>query len=180
MSEGLELLRFPVGRYRKPERLDLETITQLIKVIEDFPGKLRQETAKLNDEQLDTVYRKDGWSIRQVTNHCADSHMNSFTRLKLALTEDCPTIKPYDEAQWAELADSKAMGVEASLKILEGLHERWVFLLRSLDEAGLKKKFYHPEDKKEVQVMELIAIYAWHCRHHLAHITTLKKRMAWD
>jgi DinB superfamily len=175
----LEQLKFPIGKYEKTSVLTPQLLAQFISDIETFPSKLKKETESLNNEQLDTVYRSDGWTIRQVVNHCADSHMNSLVRFKLALTEDKPTIKPYFEDRWAELVDSKTMPIEPALKMLEGIHERWTVLLKSLTEVQLKRTFIHPEHEKEISINENIAIYAWHCNHHLAHITTLKKQKNW-
>jgi hypothetical protein len=174
-----EKSKFPIGKFRKPEKLTKEIIEGFIQDIESFPSRLKKEVATLNNDQLDTPYRPDGWTIRQVVHHCADSHMNSIIRFKLALTEDKPTIKPYYEERWAELPDSKNLPVESSLKLLEGLHTRWIILLRSLTEDDLRKTFIHPEHGKEFRIDENIGVYAWHCNHHLAHITTLKKTKNW-
>lgn len=175
----MDKLKFPIGEFQKPDDLTEALIANYISDIQSFPQRLRKEVENLSDEQLDSPYRSDGWTIRQVVNHCADSHLNSFTRFKLALTEDKPTIKPYYEDRWAELADSKTMPVEPALKMLEGLHERWTVLLTSLTKEDLKKKFIHPEHGKEISLDENIGIYAWHGNHHLAHITSLKKRKNW-
>jgi hypothetical protein len=175
----MDSLKFPIGKYQKPENITRENLNNFINDIETFPTKLRKEVENLTNEQLDTPYRPEGWTIRQVVNHCADSHMNSLTRLKLALTEDQPTIKPYYEEKWAELADSKNMPIEPALKMLEGIHQRWTILLRSLNDADFKKKFIHPEHGKVFQLDENTGLYAWHCNHHLAHITTLKKSKEW-
>ena len=172
-------LRFPIGQFQKPDNLTKNLIDKFIDDIETFPERLRKEVENLSDVQLDTPYRPDGWTIRQVVNHCADSHMNSLTRFKLALTENKPTIKPYYEDKWAELADSKNMPIEPALKMLKGIHQRWTILLRSLKEDDLKKRFIHPEHGKEFQLDENIGLYAWHCNHHLAHITTLKDGKSW-
>ncbi len=181
MSESeLVSLKFPIGKFQKPTELSQELLEGYITDIETFPSRLKKELATLNDEQLDTPYRPDGWTLRQVVHHCADSHMNSLTRFKLALTEDKPTIKPYYEERWAELADSKTMPVQQSLLLLEGLHARWTVLLWSLTAAELKRSFIHPEHGKEFRLDENLGIYAWHCNHHLAHITMLKKAKHWD
>jgi hypothetical protein len=177
--EYLELLKFPIGKYRKAEALSSEIISHDINEIAAFPARLREVVEHLNEEQLNTPYRPEGWSIRQVVHHCADSHMNSFIRFKLALTEEEPIIKPYHEERWAELPDSKTMPIEPSLILLQGLHERWVALLQSLSESDLKKTFLHPEHGKSFRIDENIGIYAWHGNHHLAHITSLKSRMQW-
>jgi hypothetical protein len=178
MSE-LENLKFPIGKFQKPEKLTKEIIESFIQDIESFPSRLKKEVATLNNDQLDTPYRPQGWTIRQVVHHCADSHMNSIIRFKLALTEDKPTIKPYYEERWAELTDSKILPVEPSLKLLEGLHTRWTVLLKSLKEEDFQKTFIHPEHGREFRIDENIGVYAWHCNHHLAHITTLKKTKNW-
>ena len=175
----LDQLRFPIGKYINTTVIDSNGLKNFIADIQSFPKCLNEEVAHLNDAQLDTPYRPEGWTIRQVVHHCADSHMNSLTRFKLALTEDSPTIKPYYEERWAELADSKFTPIESSLKLLEGLHERWVALLNSLTELQLKRNFIHPEHGKSFQLDENIGVYAWHCNHHLAHITSLKTRMNW-
>ncbi len=165
-----EQLRYPIGQFIKPDQITKDIISIWIHDIASFPERLRIEVDGLSDEQLDTPYRPEGWTIRQVIHHCADSHMNSFIRFKLALTEDHPTIKPYFEDRWADLPDSKQITVDASLKILEGLHERWVVLLNSLTEIDLSRTFYHPENRQAIRLDENIGIYAWHCNHHLAHI----------
>ncbi len=180
MSEQeLEKLRFPIGKFIAPPTLDEQVLNLFIKDIESFPERLKKETIHLSDEQLNTPYRPQGWTIRQVVHHCADSHMNSLIRFKLALTEEKPTIKPYWEDRWAELADSKTMPIEPSLMLLQGLHQRWTVLLRSLGENDLHKSFIHPEHGKEFRLDANIGVYAWHCNHHLAHITELKKRKEW-
>lgn len=172
-------LRFPIGEYRKPETITPALREQFIGDIKTFPARIKAATVPLTDAQLDTPYREGGWTIRQVVHHCADSHSNSLTRFKLALTEDRPVIKPYMEALWAELPDSKTMSLAPAIKMLEGIHERWVVLLQSLTEEQLQRTFIHPESKREITLAENMAIYAWHCNHHLAHITSLKERMGW-
>lgn len=179
LEQDLEILRFPIGRFKKPEIISPELIQRWIGDIESFPSRVKNEVIHLSDEQLDTPYRENGWTIRQVVHHCADSHMNSFTRFKLTLTEEKPIIKPYWEDRWAELLDSKTMEIGPSLQMLEGVHKRWVVLLNSLTEQDYAKSFVHPEHGKEFQLDENIGIYAWHCNHHLAHITQLKKRKNW-
>jgi hypothetical protein len=176
--EELEKLRFPVGPFVVPQNMTEQQLNQCISDIETFPGKLRKETEHLTDDQLDTVYRPDGWTIKQVVHHCADSHMNSFMRFKLTLTEDTPTVKPYFEDRWAELVDS-AMPIEPSLRMIEGIHQRWVAILRSLSTIDLKKGFNHPEQGRVIPLNEVIAMYAWHSNHHLAHITSLKSKKGW-
>jgi hypothetical protein len=165
-----EHLQYPIGQFSMPESITKEIISHWIDDIASFPERLRIAVSELSDEQLEHTYRPGGWTIRQVIHHCADSHMNSFIRFKLALTEDQPTIKPYYEDRWAELQDTKNMTVQSSLKILEGLHLRWTHLLRALTQTDYARTFYHPENKKTIRLDENIGIYAWHCNHHLAHI----------
>lgn len=173
-------LRYPIGKFEKPAELTRELLDEYIRTIESFPSRLTREVAHLTDEQLDIPYRPGGWTIRQVVNHCADSHLNSLVRFKLALTEDKPAIKPYFEDRWAELADSKQISIEPALNMLKGLHERWAVLLKSLTEEDMSRCFIHPEHGRETRLDENIALYAWHCDHHLAHITTLKRSRGWQ
>ncbi len=175
----LEELKYPIGKFNKPETITRDILAKWVSVIAAFPAKLKDEVNHLANEQLDTQYRPDGWTVRQVVHHCADSHMNSFTRFKLTLTEVKPTIKPYWEDRWAELTDGKTMPIEHSLILLDGLHARWTGLLNSLTEQDLDRKFIHPEDGREIPLNENVGVYAWHCEHHLAHITELKKRKNW-
>ncbi len=165
-------LRYPIGTFERPEHIDEQQLSEWIKIIADFPQEIRRATRSLTDEQLNTPYREGGWTIRQVVHHCADSHMNAFIRFKLALTEANPVIRPYKEALWAELPDSK-LPVEPSLRLLEGLHERWTTLLESLSEEDLEKTFIHPEQEQQISLAVAIGMYAWHSRHHLAHIKSL-------
>ena len=169
-------LRYPIGQFDKPTVITRRVIEKWIETIGSFPELLSFEVALLADKQLDTPYREGGWTIRQVVHHCADSHMNAFVRFKLALTEDNPVIKPYDEASWAELSDSKSLPVASSLFILKGLHYRWRTLLKSLDEESLKRKYTHPEHGQEFALDEAIGMYAWHCNHHLAHVKFVTRR----
>jgi hypothetical protein len=178
-DQELEKLKFPIGHFVKPAELTKKLRETFIHDIEGFPDRLEKEVASLNEEQLDTEYRPKGWTIRQVVHHCSDSHMNSLTRFKLTLTEDKPTIKPYWEDRWAELADSKTMPVAPALQMLKGLHARWTVLLKSVKEEEWQRSFIHPEHGKEITLGENIGIYAWHCNHHLAHITQLKARKNW-
>lgn len=167
---NIEQLKFPIGKFSKPEIISEEHILHWISEIETFPNRIRQLTNELSVAQLNWIYRPEGWTIKQVVHHCADSHINSFVRFKLALTEEIPTIKPYEEAKWAELRDGLDDDISASLQIIEGVHYRWVLLLKSLDAAQLHRQFSHPETKKIYCLDEIIGLYAWHCNHHLAHI----------
>lgn len=173
----IEKLKYPIGTFTPPNHIIKENLEQWIATLENFPAVLCTEVANLTSDQLDTPYRPQGWTIRQVIHHCADSHMNSLIRLKLALTEENPTIKPYEEARWAELDDSKKMGIEPSLKIIEGIHKRWVALLKNSSVDTLSRTFYHPENKRTTRIDENIGLYAWHCDHHLAHIQLAKKKL---
>jgi hypothetical protein len=175
----LEKLKYPIGKYKAPEEYSSEYIKDAISQIASFPERLEQEVILLNEEQLDTSYRKDGWTIRQVIHHCGDSHMNCYIRMKWALTEEIPIIKYYYEDRWSLLEDNLTMPIKPSLLLLEGLHYRLAYLMDSLKAIDLEKSFIHPEHNKEIQIQELIGLYAWHGNHHLAHITELKKRKGW-
>lgn len=177
-EKELNKLRYPIGKFSPPKEITTSAIKNFIKTIEETPEKLRAAVQDLNEEQLDTPYRPGGWTIRQVIHHLPDSHMNSYVRFKLALTENTPAIKTYDEAKWAELDDSKDTPIEVSLNLLESLHKRWVVLLRSMSEKDFHKTVNHPE-WGEIKLDRMLALYAWHCRHHLAHITSLRQRMGW-
>ena len=166
----MDTLKYPVGTFRKPDKITAEIRSKWIQTIKDFPGEIRQLTQSLSKNQLQLKYRPGGWTICQVVHHCADSHLNSYTRFKLALTEDEPTIRPYFEDRWAELPDAKDTDITASLQIIEGLHKRWAVFLQNLTEADFKRTFYHPEAEKTYDLNETTGLYAWHCRHHLAHI----------
>jgi len=169
----MEDMRYPVGRFEPTEG----NFEARLKEIDELPAKLRAAVAGLDNSQLDTPYRDGGWSVRQVVHHVADSHMNGYTRCKLALTEDNPTIKPYDESEWANLADSK-LPIEASLPILDCVHERWTAVWRAMSEADFSKTFVHPEHGKRT-LDWLLSMYSWHSRHHVAHIVNLRNRMGW-
>uniref|UniRef100_A0A7V3E7A0 Putative metal-dependent hydrolase n=1 Tax=Ignavibacterium album TaxID=591197 RepID=A0A7V3E7A0_9BACT len=175
----IEQLKYPIGQFVKPANITKDILKNWISDISTFPERLQNEVNHLTDEQLDTPYRPGGWTIRQVVHHCADSHMNSLIRLKLTLTEDQPTIRPYFEERWAELLDAKSMHIEPSLKIIEGIHERWTAVLSNLSDEQYKKIFIHPDQGKTFTVDEHTGYYAWHCNHHLAHITETKKRHNW-
>lgn len=176
----LEKLRYPIGKFKTPEKYSTSYLTDKIAEIASFPERLKAEVVHLSEEQLDTPYRPEGWTIRQVIHHCADSHLNCFIRVKWALTEDNPTIKYYHEDRWAELFDNLTMPIQPTLSFLEGLHFRLAYLMSSLSEADLNKSFIHPEHNKAFQLKEIIGTYAWHGNHHLAHITELKKRKEWQ
>jgi uncharacterized damage-inducible protein DinB len=170
--------RFPIGKfhYEGPPNENQKQV--FLNEIAQTPLNLRAAIAGLSDPQLDTPYRDGGWTVRQVVHHVPDSHMNSYIRFKLALTEDDPTIKPYAEDRWAELADSKTTPIEVSLTLLDTLHDRWVRLLRSLTPDDWKKTFRHPA-LGPMTLEKTLALYAWHGKHHVAHITELCKSQGW-
>jgi hypothetical protein len=174
-QQEIDRLRYPIGKFLKPQVFSKELISHNIEVIGHFPALLNDEVLHLSEEELKLMYRPDGWNIAQVVHHTADSHMNAFVRFKLALTESTPTIKPYRENLWAQLPDSSNAPIEASLKILEGMHFRWSMLLRTLSEKDFEKKYMHPEQNREITLFEGLAMYAWHCKHHLAHVQQAKK-----
>ncbi len=171
-------LRYPIGKFHYEGPLSEEHKQESLNDIASTPANLRAAVKNLSEGQLDTPYRPGGWTVRQVVHHVPDSHMNSYVRFKLALTEDEPTIKPYAEDKWAELADTKATPVEVSLALLDSLHDRWVRLLRSLTPDDWKRTFRHPE-LGTMTLEKTLALYAWHGRHHVAHITELRKQMSW-
>ncbi len=181
IAEDLEVLKYPTGKFVRGTKADTpERVAVCIAAIEAFPEKLRVEVQDLNDAQLDTPYRPDGWTVRQLVHHIADSHGQAPGRFKLALTEDTPTIKPYKEALWAELTDARTMPVEPSLRIIEGLHARWAVVVRNMSPLDFQRGFLHPEQQnREIILAEALELYVWHGAHHLAHITGLKKRMGW-
>lgn len=174
MSEDLS---FPIGKYDKNLEISSELRKQFISEIADLPNNLRESVKNLNDEQLDTPYRPDGWTIRQVVHHVGDSHMNSFIRFKLALTEDNPTIRPYAEDLWAQTAEYK-LPVDVSLDLIDAVHQRWTTLLESMSDEHFARTLTHPETGAWTLENQL-GLYAWHGKHHAAHITNLKKRNGW-
>lgn len=171
--------RFPIGPFLFDGKADRGLREQRIGEIAKAPGLVRAAVAGLSEQQLDTPYRAQGWTVRQVVHHLPDSHINAYTRFKLALTENEPTIRPYDEARWAELPDARTAPVEPSLRLLEFLHQRWVLLLGQLGPEDFGRRFRHPEHDSIFVLDEALALYAWHGRHHVAHITSLRRRMGW-
>ena len=170
-------LRYPIGQFDRNFETSAEARLQRIQILKDLPEKFAAAVAGLNDEQLDTPYRPSGWTVRQTAHHVPDSHGNALIRFKWALTEDEPTIKAYYEDRWAELGDSK-LPVDVSLRLLTAIHERWVALVDSMSEADYQRKFHHPESG-EWTLDGVLALYAWHSRHHTAHITSLRERNGW-
>ena len=171
-------LRYPVGKFTVVRDITPELRHTLIREIAATPQALRAATQGLSESQLDTPYRPEGWTVRQVVHHVPDSHMNAYIRFKLALTEDTPTIKPYDEAAWARVADTARTPIDVSLKLLDTLHQRWTVLLESMSGADYARQLVHPEHGP-VALDWMLQLYAWHGRHHTAHITELKKREGW-
>ncbi len=173
-----EDLRYPIGKYiTQPftEKLSGEWLTD----IKNLPQHLENAILNLDEVQLNTPYREGGWSVKQVVHHVADSHMNAYIRFKLRLTEDSLVIKPYNEAAWAEMADTKNLPVNISLTLLHALHSRWYEVLKNMSSEDLDKTVYHPENKTAYTLWEMLGLYAWHSKHHVAHITSLRERMRW-
>lgn len=171
-------LRYPVGTFSFATKLSAADRPRLIEGIAQTPARLRAAVAGLSDVQLDTPYRPGGWTVRQVVHHVPDSHLNAYLRLKLALTEQEPVIKPYDQERWAELEDAKAAPIEVSLALLDSLHRRWVRVLGALRPEDFARTFRHPE-LGVVNLDQQLGLYEWHGRHHVGHITALRDRMAW-
>jgi DinB family protein len=173
-------LRYPVGRFNweGPEPSSAER-GKMIAELEAAPARMRAAVAGLTKKQLDTPYRPEGWTVRQLTHHVPESHMNAYIRFKLALTEDVPTIKPYMEDRWAKLADVPTTPIENSLELLTSLHQRWVRLLQSMSDADFARTYFHPEKGAALTLGKTLALYAWHGKHHAAHVTALRERMGW-
>jgi len=169
--------RFPIGKFRRAEA-NTSDHRAAIATLAALPENLRSAVYGLTAAQLDTPYREGGWTVRQLVHHVADSHMNAYIRIRLALTEDWPTVKTYDEKLWANLSDASTAPIDFSLELLDALHARWALLLRSLTEEQWQRGYTHPENGRQT-VAEAIALYDWHCRHHVAHIVELRKRMGW-
>lgn len=170
--------RYPVGPFQMEAEMNEARRQRLIEQIAETPARLRDAVKGLSPAQLDTQYRPGGWTVRQVTHHLTDSHINAYTRFRLAITEETPTIKPYDQERWAELADARTAPVEASLAILDGLYQRWIALLRSMGAGDFARTFNHPESGI-LNLDRYLALCARHGLHHIAHITSLRERMGW-
>jgi len=171
-------LRYPIGKFSPQQELTDPERIMLIRQITETPANLREAVRNLTNEQLDTPYRPGGWTVRQVVHHVPDSHMNAYIRFKLGVTEQQPTVKPYKENMWAELVDGKSLAIEPSLTLLESLHQRWGAFLRSLSAEDFARTVIHPENGV-MSLDRVLQIYAWHGRHHIAHITSLRERMGW-
>ena len=176
--DQLEQLRYPTGRRMIPEKVTAAHRTTWIESIARTPAALQSAVSGMTSQQLDTPYRPGGWTVRQVIHHLPDSHINAYTRFRWALTEDNPLIKTYKETKWAELPDARYSDIEFSLKLLEAVHSRWVFLLNELGEDDFARSIVHPEDGP-MSLNDLLATYAWHGPHHIAHITSLRIRRGW-
>lgn len=174
----IDRLKYPIGKFKAPKEYTAELRESYISEIEETPFYLRQAVENLNEEQLNTPYRTGGWTVEQVIHHIPDSHMNAYIRTKLALTEKEPTVKPYDQDAWAQLEDYSTTPVETSLKLLDAIHTRWVILLKSLSPDQFERTMRHPEIGL-IDINWLLAQYAWHGKHHVAHINSLKQRMGW-
>jgi hypothetical protein len=179
MTDNLEQLRYPIGEFEKPDSHTLRQQQEWIDVLTALPRWLDACIENLDEAQLQTPYRPGGWTVQQVIHHIADSHMNAYVRLKLALTEDNPTIKPYKEALWAELPDNSSVPVNISITLLHALHRRWTATLRALQPEEWLRTYHHPESNRDVPLWEMTAMYAWHSRHHMEHIRQLRERMNW-
>jgi hypothetical protein len=177
MTPAIEL-SYPIGKFDFSQRVDARDRAALIDTVAGAPARFREAVRGLDDAQLDTPYRPGGWTVRQTIHHVAESHMNSFLRFRWALTEENPAVKGYDEAKWAELHDSRTMPLEPSLGLLEGLHARWDDLLRAMSDADFARTFMHSQ-LGPLRLDLVLALYAWHTRHHAAHITALRERMGW-
>jgi uncharacterized damage-inducible protein DinB len=173
-----EELRYPIGRFRRPEQLTPEERRAMIEAIAYLPAELHAAVEGLSPEQLDTPYRPGGWTVRQVVHHVPDSHLNAYIRFKLALTEDEPTIRTYHEERWAELPEARTAALRVSLTLLEAVHARWIAAIAGVGPEVWARTWIHP-DSGRMTLDDLLALYAWHGRHHVAHITSLRRRMGW-
>jgi len=175
----IEKLKFPIGKFQRPEKVDASLRNEFIQNIEELPIKMAEAVSGLSSDQLDTPYRPGGWTVRQVVHHVADSHMNSYIRFKWAMTEDQPMIKAYDEKSWAEQEDAKNGPIDMSLSLLESLHRRFTYYLKSMSDQDFKRQLGHPEWNHRLSLDIMCALYSWHSLHHTAHVTELRKRKGW-
>lgn len=175
-----EQLSYPIGKFKTPVSVSSTDLLSYMDTLETFPQRLTKEVIDLTDAQLDTPYRPDGWTVRQVVHHVADSHMNAYCRFKLGLTEDNPSIKPYDEKLWAEMNDVHKLPINISLTLLHALHTRWYEAIKHVsDNDWNNRTVFHPEQKKTMRLWFLLGMYAWHGNHHVAHINLLRKEKGW-
>lgn len=174
----MEDLRYPIGKYEAQPFSEKQLEEWLID-IQFLPQQLENTILNLDEAQIYTPYRPEGWTVKQLVHHVADSHMNAYIRFKLGLTEDNPAIKPYDEGAWANLSDTQNLPINISLTLLHALHTRWLEVLKGITQKDWNRTVYHPEHKKEITLWHLLGMYAWHGKHHVAHITALRERMKW-
>ena len=175
----MEQLRYPIGKFEPPESITESDLQEWIMILETLPQRLTNLVSPLSEEQLETPYRPEGWTVRQLVHHISDSHHNSYIRFKWALTENTPTIKAYNEKAWAELFDTRTAPIQMSLDHLSAIHAKLVYLLKGLSEQDLHRSFIHPDGNQETTLKENVARYAWHSNHHFAHIENLIKRKGW-
>lgn len=174
-TANMDHLRFPIGKFNMPSEFSEETVSKWISEIKSFPQRLKQAISNFTTEDFQNTYRPEGWTAAQVIHHCADSHLHAYIRTKLALTEDSPVVKPYEESDWAKMPDAMQLDVTSSVALLESLHHRWVETLSPLDAASRERTYFHPQHQKTFPVNYLIGLYAWHGNHHLAHVNLCKK-----
>ncbi len=179
MTDTLEQLKYPIGRFVPQTEYTAEDLKEWINTLKAIPGWMDACIENMDEFQLKTPYRPGGWTVQQVVHHMADSHMNAFIRLKLALTEDNPVVKPYSEQRWAELIDSDIVPVNISVTMLHTIHIKMVAIMNNMQPEDWNKTFYHPEHQRSITLWQLAALYAWHSRHHAAHITTLRDKNGW-
>jgi len=170
--------RYPIGKF-EPQPYSEKQKADWLRDLETLPGQLEQAVQGLDEHQLETPYREGGWTVKQVVHHVADSHINAYVRIKLALTEENPPIKTYEEKEWAELADVHTVPINVSLTLLHALHRRWLAAIKGLDQAGWERTMFHPVQEKNVTIWWMLGLYAWHGKHHLAHIQSLKEQKGW-
>lgn len=175
----IEQLKYPIGKFHPNPDFNAELRNEMINNIKSFPQRLTGVVTELNEEQIDTPYRPGGWTVRQLVHHLADSHVNSYIRFRWTLTENTPEIKPYEQADWAELPDAKSAPVKFSLNILKAIHARWVLLMDRMTDEEFRRELGHPEWKNNLSLNTMVQLYNWHCDHHLAHITSLIEREGW-
>lgn len=171
--------RYPIGRFSYDGDPSRGAIDRSIAAVESLPNALRAAVEGLNEAQMNTPYREGGWTSHQVVHHVADSHMNAYIRMKFAMTEEAPTIKPYDEAAWARLSDTRVVPAAVSLDLIDSLHARWVALMRGMTDGDFERTYIHPDHRRAVPMREVVALYAWHGRHHTGHIRSLRERNRW-
>ena len=178
LKTNMEDLRYPIGKY-EPQPFSARQREEWITDIKYLPNHIENSVLNLDEHQLETPYRPEGWTVQQLVHHVADSHINAYIRFKLGLTEDRPVIKTYNEAAWANLSDTRNLPINVSITLLFALHARWVEVLTTIKEEEWNRTLFHPEQKKEITLWHLLGMYAWHSRHHTSHITTLRQRMNW-